>query len=252
MHEKLSHIVITNIESIFTLTRPTNHKKLIQNRFNYGLSFCTEGQCTYTHNGIEYETSPNQAIILPQAQSYMIHVKKHSTFLLINFECKDMLCDTPILIPIENPVSFIKDYEQMRSLSFFNGNRLKMLSIFYNILSRLEDSSHTPILLPALKFIKENYQNPNLTNTELAKQCNISEVYFRRLFTQQYQTTPKQFIIDTRINKAKQLLAEGNMKIHAVSEQCGFSNPYHFCRTFKAQIGMTPTEYLTQNRVMKI
>ena len=86
----------------------------------------------------------------------------------------------------------------------------------------------------------------------LAEKCGISEVYFRRLFTEQYKVTPKQYIIDLRINKAKQLLTDGIFKIGAISESCGFSNPYHFCRVFKEKTGLTPTEFMKQNKILKI
>ena len=68
----------------------------------------------------------------------------------------------------------------------------------------------------------------------------VSEVYFRKLFLKHMNTSPKQYIIDIRLQKAKQLLAEGVFSISAISEKCGFSNPYHFCRIFKDRIGIPP------------
>ena len=95
-------------------------------------------------------------------------------------------------------------------------------------------------------------QHPFAKTSELAKQCRISEVYFRRIFTSCYNMTPKQFLIDIRINKAKQLLSEGALKINAVAVKCGFSNQYHFCRIFKERTGLTPTEYMKQHIVYQI
>lgn len=66
------------------------------------------------------------------------------------------------------------------------------------------------------------------------------------------KNTESSFKYDIRMNKAKQLLSEGSLKVCAVSGQCGFSNPYHFCRTFKAYTGMTPTEYVMRYWVRKI
>lgn len=87
---------------------------------------------------------------------------------------------------------------------------------------------------------------------ELALKCNISEVYFRRIFTKHYNMTLKQFLIDIRINKSKQLLSEGALKINAIAVKCGFSNQYHFCRVFKEKTGLTPTEYMRQYTVYQI
>ena len=141
----------------------------------------------------------------------------------------------------------------MKALSLFEENRAKMMSVFYNILHRLStESSVRNVILPAIRYIESNYQNPKLSNAELAEKCNISEVYFRKIFTETYKTTPKQFIVDIRINKAKQLLSEGFLKVGTVAGLCGFSNQFHFCRLFKERTGLTPTEYMERNRIYKI
>lgn len=79
------------------------------------------------------------------------------------------------------------------------------MSIFYEILHQISlDASLKTMLIPAINYLETNYRNPQLTNAELARICNISEIYFRRMFTDIYKTTPKQYIIDIRIRHAKQ------------------------------------------------
>ncbi|MGN0556693.1 MAG: helix-turn-helix domain-containing protein [Acutalibacteraceae bacterium] len=55
-----------------------------------------------------------------------------------------------------------------------------------------------------------------------------------------------------RINKAKQLLSDGFLKVATVAERCSFSNQYHFCRLFNEKTGVTPTEYMKRNRIFEI
>lgn len=250
----LNKIVVTDIVSISTVFSPKGRLEKMNNRQNYGLTFCNEGQITYTHNKHDFVSTPDYAVILPKGQSYTIRGDKTGTFPLINFECADFLCDTMIVLPIENPDIFIRDFSQMKKLFLFERNRTKVMSIFYNMLHNLSISadSGNSILLPAINYLENNYLSHELTNKMLADQCNISEVYFRQLFTGQYGISPRQYIIDIRINKAMQLLTDGVFKINTVSEKCGFSNPYHFSRLFKAKTGMTPTEYMKQNRRIKI
>ena len=249
----LSNITITDIKETFTVFSPKGRFEKIENRKSFGLSFCIDGQITYTHNGNKIISDKNHAVLLPQGQTYTLYGDKTGSFPVINFTCADALCNTVISLPIQNTEAFIKDFEKLRSLSLFDGNRMEMMSIFYHILHRLSaQSSSSKVIMPAIKYLESNYQNPNLTNVELAKQCRISEVYFRRIFTSCYNMTPRQFLIDIRINKAKQLLSEGALKINAVAIKCGFSNQYHFCRVFKEKTGLTPTEYVKQNRIYKI
>lgn len=249
----LNNITVIDILEIFTVYSPKGRFEKIQNRKCYGLSFCDEGQITYEHNGNKIISDKNHAVILPQGQSYALYGDKTGSFPVINFACADFLCDTVISMPIENSGAYIKDFDRLRSLSLFGTNRAEIMSIFYHMLHRLStQNSSCRVILPAIKYIENNYQKADLTNTELAEQCKVSEVYFRRVFTSYYNMTPKQFLIDIRINKAKQLLSEGALKINAVAERCGFSNQYHFCRVFKKNTGLTPTEYMKQNRIYKI
>ena len=249
----INKITVTDIKELFTVLSPKGRNETIKNRKSYGLSFCTEGKITYEIGGKSAVSDENHAVILPKGRSYSLYGNKSGIFPVINFDCKDFLCDEVISLPIQNSDTYIKDFEKMKALSLFEENRAKMMSVFYNILHRLstESSVHNAIL-PAIRYIESNYQNPKLSNSELAEQCNISEVYFRKIFTETYKTTPKQFIVEIRINKAKQLLSDGFLNIGAVAEECGFSNQYHFCRLFKEKTGFTPTEYLKRNRIYKI
>ena len=249
----LNEIIITDITDIFTVFSPKGRSAKIQNRDSYALSFCEEGQITYTHNGNKFISDKDHAVILPQGQSYSIYGDKTGSFPVINFTCADILCDTVISLPIDNSKSYMKDFNRLQSLSLFGENRTEMMSIFYHMLHRLSSqNSSCQVILPAIKYLENNYQNPNLTNKKLAEQCKLSEVYFRRVFTNYYNMSPKQFLIDIRINKAKQLLSEGAMKINVIASNCGFSNQYHFCRIFKEKTGLTPTEYMKQNMIYKL
>lgn len=249
----LGNITITDIKEIFTVFSPKGRFVKIENRKCFGLSFCIDGQITYTHNGNNIISDKNHAVILPAGQTYTLYGDKTGSFPVINFTCAEAPCNTVISLPVQNTEVYIKDFEKLRSLMLFDGNRAEMMSVFYHMLHRLStQSSSCNVIIPAIKHIERNYQNPNLTNGELAKLCRISEVYFRRIFTGCYNMTPKQFLIDIRINKSKQLLSEGGLKINAVAIKCGFSNQYHFCRVFKEKTGLTPTEYMKQNRIYKI
>ena len=244
---------VTDIKGLFTVSSPRGRKEEIRNRNNYGLSFCAEGRITYEMNGKQAVSDENHAVILPKGQSYSLYGNKSGIFPVINFDCKEFLCDEVISLPIQKSDTYVKDFEKMKALSLFEENRAKMMSVFYNMLHRLStESSVQNVILPAIRYIESNYQNPKLSNAELAEKCNISEVYFRKIFTETYKTTPKQFIVDIRINKAKQLLSDGFLNIGAVAEECGFSNQYHFCRLFKEKTGFTPTEYTKRNRIYKI
>ena len=250
---ELESITVTDIKKMFTVMSPRSKTAEITDREYFGLSFCIDGQITYTIDGKKVVSDRTKVVILPKGRSYSLHGDKTGRFPVINFDCLNLTCSEILSFTVLNPAAYIKDYEKMKALSLFDGNRAEIMSIFYGILHRITlDNTSKGRLAPAINLIEKDFANPKLTNTVLARECNISEIYFRKIFTEEYKLSPKQYLIEVRINKAKQLLTDGFLKINAVASQCGFTNQYHFSRIFKEKTGFTPTEYSKYNRASKI
>ena len=73
----------------------------------------------------------------------------------------------------------------------------------------------------------------------------MSEYHFIRVFSQTIGVTPRQYIIASRMNHYRYLLAHTDWKVAAIAEQVGYASESMFCLTFKKTQGMTPTEYRT-------
>ncbi len=245
----LNNITVTEITDVVTIYSEKGRRELMTNRKCYGLSLCASGQITYIQNGVKYVSDKDHAVILPKYGSYFISGDKTGYFPVINFECPNVICDTIVVIPTQNAEQLIFDYERLKKLFYFDGNRAQIFSIFYDMLHKLCPDDIPRKLKKAIQLIRTDFCDPSLTNTKLAAECNVSEIYFRKLFTKHFGSSPKQFIIDMRIQNAKQLLAEGELNVEAISEKCGFSNPYHFCRLFKQHVGTTPSKYRKENLI---
>lgn len=245
-------ITVTGISDVLTVHSEKGRHYEMTGRELYGLSFCKEGKITYIQNGVTYVSDPCCAVILPKGGTYRIKRDKTGIFPVINFDCLEHLCDTITVIPLQNPEELIADYERMKKLFCFGGGRAQVFSVFYSMLGKLGSHDIPPELQGAVRLITGDYCDASLTNASLAAKCNMSEVYFRKLFTRHFGVSPKQYIIEMRIQKARQLLTEGAWSVSVISERCGFSNPYHFCRLFKQKTGTTPSEYRKANRVYEI
>ena len=241
-------LFVSKIVDIGTVASGQGEHSEMKNRKSYGLCFCSEGQITYTHNGKNYTSDKGCAIILPKGQSYFINREKRGFFPLINFDCTEKFTEEFIVLPISNNDWFLRQHEKMYAMSLIEGNKFEVLSIFYGILHELFGKNENNILNPAIKYIEENFSDCLITNELLASKCSISEIYFRKLFKEQMGISPKQFLIDLRIANAKKLLSEGRHKSSHVAELCGFSDVFHFCRTFRKKTGLSPTEYMKFNR----
>lgn len=94
-----------------------------------------------------------------------------------------------------------------------------------------------------MEYIANNYTNGDINIAFLAELSEMSEVHFRRLFREVYFISPKKYIIMLRINRAKELLHYNDQSITRIAETLGFDYVYYFCRVFKNETGLTPTEY---------
>ena len=95
----------------------------------------------------------------------------------------------------------------------------------------------------AIEFLKQNYSDPNLKVSDLAKSINLSEKHFRRLFLSIHKKNPYTYLQEFRISKAELLLLNTSKSISDIALQCGFSDIYSFSHCFKSQNGISPSEY---------
>ena len=247
----LKELTVRSVEEVMTVYSERGRYVEMKNRALYGLSFCRGGEIVYTHKGRRIVSKEDCAVFLPQGASYFLEGTRTGDFPLINFKL-EAGCDFDefICIPLHRSEGYLRDYEAMREQMLVGGGRLRLMSLFYGILHRLsqESTEQKDALGKAVSYLEGHYADGDLSNTVLAEQAGISEVYLRRLFKEALGTTPKQYVMELRLQRAKQLLVESNLPIGRVAEDCGFSAIYHFSAAFRALTGMTPMAYRRQNR----
>lgn len=78
---------------------------------------------------------------------------------------------------------------------------------------------------------------------KIASECNVSTTHFRRLFKEYAGKSPVQYRTELKIEYAKRMLAESDMTVSEIADTLGFEGDSYFCRVFKKETGLTPTEY---------
>ncbi len=250
----LNKMIVTNIEKPIVVHSEKGRYFEMNNRRSFGLSVCISGQITYTMNGKTYVSNRNNAILLPQGGSYSLYGDKEGLFPVVNFKCENYNSNEIVILPLKNPKSCLNDFETLKDLFLHSENHLKIYSTFYELLNKItcENSDSYNPLRSVIQYIEENHSDTELSNTKLAQKMGISEVYLRKLFITHQNCTPKQYILNLRILKAKQMLTETSHSVTHISEECGFSSLYYFCRAFKEKTTMTPTEYANLNKIYEI
>lgn len=94
----------------------------------------------------------------------------------------------------------------------------------------------------ALNYINAHLSEP-LTVEILAAQVNLSSSAFSRRFRELTGRSPYQFVKDTRLERARELLLERRLGVGDVSVAVGYASQSHFTKEFRTRFGTTPREY---------
>ncbi len=102
-------------------------------------------------------------------------------------------------------------------------------------------------LCRARQFIDECYDLP-LDLAEISKQACLSRYHFLRLFRDTFDTTPHQYLIRRRIDKAKELLRSRRLSVTDVCFEVGFQSLGSFSALFRKCVGDAPVNYRRRER----
>lgn len=250
----LRNIVITDIKSSTTNILLKGGPYESKNRSKCALILCKSGQMTYIMNEKKFILDPQHALFLPKGSTYSYYIDKRTVVYALNFNSLELESDELVTFPVSDLQLFVDDCEKIAELCAFSEYRLTMMSLLYKIFDRLfnERLLEKNVLYPAIQYLEKNIFSPDLSNGTLAAKANMSEVHFRKLFSEEYNTTPKQYILEVRMKKARQLLRSSSLTVTEIAHICGFSSLYSFSRAFKDKTGETPTEYSKSHKHIPI
>ena len=104
-------------------------------------------------------------------------------------------------------------------------------------------TEHMDKLKLVLEYISEHYAE-ELSIAQLAKLCFFSEYHFMRFFKKYMGMSCLEYIKDFRLEKASELLSQGETPVLDASLSSGFPNLSYFYREFKKKYGMTPKQFI--------
>ena len=103
-------------------------------------------------------------------------------------------------------------------------------------------SSEETVFNQCVRYLQEHL-NENITVDKLCEIAHVSQSYLYRCFKKLVQQSPSQFILQFKLQKSQELLKTTDDSITAIADATGFSSIYLFCSTFKAALGLTPTQF---------
>jgi two-component system response regulator YesN len=136
------------------------------------------------------------------------------------------------------------DYATFFDLLFIGDVELYIRNIFLALLAgrQSEEITYSFIVKKCITFIQQNYTK-NITLTDAAENADVSHSYLSFIFKQETGINFNIWLSKFRVEEAKKLLRNTNMRIYQVAEKVGFSNPYYFSKVFKESAGQSCKEY---------
>lgn len=109
-------------------------------------------------------------------------------------------------------------------------------------LGRAADLDVSRMVQRIIRIIKNQY-GEDLSLDRLAEQVGLAPSYLSYVFKRETGKTLIKYLTDHRMEKARQMLDEGKLKIVQVAKKCGYENQSYFNRLFKQTYGITPKQY---------
>ena len=128
------------------------------------------------------------------------------------------------------------NYEQLRK--WYTD---KLATSCRNIQMRKEAQSSS-VIDKAKDYIGAKY-NKDISLDDVSREVDISPYYFSKIFKEETGENFIEYVTNIRIGKAKELLQSSELSIKEICVEVGYSDPNYFSRTFKKNVGVTPTEY---------
>ena len=101
----------------------------------------------------------------------------------------------------------------------------------------------TPLQLSRVKQVVYGGIDRELSLQEMADAAGLSTNYFNQMFRKSTGQAAHQFVLNARVEHAKDLLSSSRLRVIDIAISCGFQTSQHFARVFRSVCAVTPTEY---------
>lgn len=150
------------------------------------------------------------------------------------------------------PVKLLDDMEKRLDLFFDQNGTFKLeeykkrkqreISFFLKKVKRSAQQKSSSIIYDIEKYLQANFDR-DVKLQEISDHFYISREYISRKFKQEFNVNISDYLVRIRINKAKSLLKNSQLKIYEIANMIGYQDDKYFRKVFKKVEGITPNEY---------
>ncbi len=240
------------------------------------LFYVDQGEGVLTVEGENYTLSGNEAIFLPALCHYRFSFKENVPvkIFILNLDLTDQFSDKKRSLGTAtedtfNPaktLSYELPVEFAQPIFLKNGFAVhrhvsKCVDLFLQrptyyvqeasarakiaLLEMLREqiNGEYPLVQSIIEYIHENYATPELSNQTIAEYFHYHPYHLNRIMKVATQKTLHGYLLDYRIQMAKNLLVSTAISVTLIAEKTGFSSYTYFIRLFRERTGQSPLQY---------
>jgi len=234
------------------------YSKRKSGRSKHGFLYIWSGEAAVDlGRGRSLKISEGHLVYLPKNLKYKLqYTGENTTFVVVNFELyrENMqpfaLAEDITVMGRDNGIYTIANIMsklEMCSAAQNMAGQFRRNELLFRLLGAVFSDNEMfaeqqyPQITKGVLLMKQTYLE-SLPVEMFAKQCNMSESAFRKLFHKQYGMSPLQYRNRLRINRARQLLEYDHCTVAEAAYASGFENLGYFCRYYKKITGETPKQ----------
>ncbi len=253
--------LIINCTGLLSQVQPFRNQTSV-GREDYYLQYLTKGKMDVWLDGKHHIMQPGQAILYypHTAYRYAMHRQEAVQYYWLHFtgsEAAELVktCNLPnrTLLNVGVNTSLVLDFEglfrdfMLRDRCFDHSSTAGLTSICVEISRRSELAFSSPSetdsrIYHSLAHIHKNYAY-SLKIEDLAAHEHLSPSRFRTLFKERTGLSPMDYLTALRINHARQLMSQTELRMSEIAEMVGYTDQLYFSRIFKKHTRLTPSAY---------
>lgn len=237
-----------------------NYRVERDNYHNYLIMYVKEGSGTVVFDNRSYTAKENDVIFLNCHNPHVYYTNTGWNTVWIHFDGNTSRMFFELLYSRFGVVLSLGNSNVIQRNMFIIIDKLKELkplpeSVFSYYIHRMltemillssdypeEDTARINPVIDAITYIETNYTE-KISIDELSSYVNISLYHFSRIFKKETGYSPYEYVIKTRIDKAKELLKKTPLSIKEVAFNVGFNCESNFVDTFHRTVKHTPKEF---------
>ncbi len=214
----------------------------------YDFTIVFGGELNYEINGESVTVREGDCILMPpQSLRKRAFGEKLTEYVSFNFLTKDAV-ELPLVTrnAVKNEIKHIvyacnayKDPFEARANEIISGLCVAALNA---VALNAENGKFSEITAAVMAFIQKNYAKP-LSLKSICAEIGYSPTYSDGIFRKDAGRPIIDFLLETRISKAKELLIENSLSLCEIAERTGFNDYNYFSRLFKKRAGCSPVRY---------